>query len=228
MSLKAGYKGIKNNLLNKIKAMPFISTIGDGLTLEDGELSATGGGGGGADLSVIAPAFSTETAYTAGEYVTYDGKLYKFTNDHAAGAWSTSDVTEITVSDDLEKTYKIDDSTESAIVDGDYVPFFDSSAASGAGAPRKSTWSNFKSKLKSYFDTLYFSGKYIEGDTPTTSSGIDTFVISDEQITLSSKILSIVSDVESAIYNTILLSEGSITITYDHTYGVTTVGFLIL
>ena len=89
-------------------------------------------------------------------------------------------------------------------------------------------WSNFKSKLKSYFDTLYFSGKYIEGDTPTTSSGIDTFVISDEQITLSSKILSIVSDVESAIYNTILLSEGSITITYDHTYGVTTVGFLIL
>ena len=63
MALRAGDKGIKNNLLNKLKALPFISEIGDGLTLENGELSATGGGG--ADLSVIAPAFSAETAYTS-------------------------------------------------------------------------------------------------------------------------------------------------------------------
>ena len=46
MALKAGYKGIKNNLVNKLKVLPFISSIGDGLSLEDGELSATGGGGG--------------------------------------------------------------------------------------------------------------------------------------------------------------------------------------
>ena len=152
MALKAGYKGIKNNLLNKLKAMPFISEIGDGLTLENGELSATGGGGGGgADLSVIAPAFSAETAYTAGEYVTYESKLYKFTTDHAAGAWDVSDVTEVTVSDDLEKTYKTDNSTESAIVDADYVPFFDSSA----GAPKKSTWSNFCGKIAAKLATVF-------------------------------------------------------------------------
>lgn len=151
MALKAGYKGIKNNLLNKLKVMPFISEIGDGLTLENGELSATGGGGGGADLSVIAPAFSAETAYTAGEYVTYESKLYKFTTDHAAGAWDVSDVTEITVSDDLEKTYKTDDATESAIVDADYLPFYDSSA----NASKKSTWSNFCNKIAAKFATVF-------------------------------------------------------------------------
>lgn len=150
MALKAGYKGIKNNLINKLKVMPFISEIGDGLTLENGELSATGGGGG-ADLSVIAPAFSAETAYTAGEYVTYESKLYKFTIDHAAGAWDVSDVTEITVSDDLEKTYKTDDATESAIVDADYIPFFDSSAS----ASKKSTWSNFCTKIAAKFATVF-------------------------------------------------------------------------
>lgn len=162
MALKAGYKGIKNNLFNKLKAMAFISEIGDGLTLEDGELSATGGGG--ADLSVIAPAFSDATAYSIGDYVTYSDKLYRFTSAHVAGAWNSEEVTEVTVTGDLkvnteniEKSYKTDDGTESAIVDADYVPFFDSSAASGAGAPKKSTWSNIKAKLKAYFDTLYSS-----------------------------------------------------------------------
>lgn len=163
MALKAGYKGIKNNLLNKLKAMPFISEIGDGLTLEDGELSATGGGGGGADLSVIAPTFSAETAYTAGEYVTYESKLYKFTTDHAAGAWDVSDVTEVTVSDDLEKTYKSDDATESAIADADYVPFYDSSAS----ASRKSTWSNFKNKILSGVAMISAIGT---NETGTTAS----------------------------------------------------------
>ena len=178
MALKAGYKGIKNNLLNKLKVMPFISEIGDGLTLENGELSATGGGGG-ADLSVIAPAFSAETAYTAGEYVTYESKLYKFTTDHAAGAWDVSDVTEVTVTDDLEKTYKIDNATESAIVDADYIPFLDSSAST----PRKSTWSNFCSKISAKFATVFNaylgvtsigSGLVVnDGVLSATSAGID-------------------------------------------------------
>lgn len=150
MALKAGYKGIKNNLLNKLKAMPFISDIGDGLILENGKLSATGGGGG-SDLSIIAPAFSAETAYTAGEYVTYESKLYKFTTDHVAGVWDVSDVTEVTVSDDLEKTYKTDDATESAIVDADYIPFYDSSAS----ASKKSTWNNFCTKIAAKFATVF-------------------------------------------------------------------------
>lgn len=38
------------------------------------------------------PAFSASTAYSAGDVVNYNGKLYKFTADHAAGAWTGSDV----------------------------------------------------------------------------------------------------------------------------------------
>ena len=217
MALKAGYKGVKNNLLNKLKAMPFISTIGDGLTLEDGELSATGGGGGGADLSVIAPAFSAETAYTAGEYVTYENKLYVFTSDHAAGSWDASDVTEKVVSDVLEadaaaiaKTYKTDDATESAIVDADYIPFLDSSAASGAGAAKKSTWSNFCSKIASKLATTFNkylgieslgSGLTLDQDGVLTAAGTGSITIT--QIGSGNVSMS-VGDTEAIISNMVL------------------------
>lgn len=130
MALKAGYKGIKNNLLNKLKAMPFISEIGDGLTLEDGELSATGGGGG-----------TTVVANPEGE---------------ATGVLAKLEVGEDIFSiPQITKCYQTDNDTESAIVDGDYVPFFDSSAASGAGAPKKSTWSNFCSKIATKFAEVF-------------------------------------------------------------------------
>lgn len=50
----------------------------------------------------FAPAFSTSTAYTAGQYVTYtDGKLYQFTTDHAAGAWDSADVRAVTTGAEL-------------------------------------------------------------------------------------------------------------------------------
>ena len=42
--------------------------------------------------AALAPAFSTSSAYTAGQYVTYNGGLYRFTTDHAAGTWSSSQV----------------------------------------------------------------------------------------------------------------------------------------
>ena len=38
------------------------------------------------------PTFSESTAYSAGDVVNYNGKLYKFTSDHAAGAWTGTDV----------------------------------------------------------------------------------------------------------------------------------------
>lgn len=41
----------------------------------------------------IAPAFSEETAYSEGDLVYYEGNLYKFTDDHAAGSWDPSEVT---------------------------------------------------------------------------------------------------------------------------------------
>lgn len=39
----------------------------------------------------FAPVFATNVAYSAGDYVLKDGVLYKFTANHAAGAWTGSD-----------------------------------------------------------------------------------------------------------------------------------------
>lgn len=40
------------------------------------------------------PEFSTTEDYSAGDVVNYNGKLYKFTEDHAAGAWTGTDAEE--------------------------------------------------------------------------------------------------------------------------------------
>ena len=55
------------------------------------------------------------------------------------------------VADALTTSYLVGDTAETTIDDADYVPFYDSSAT----AKRKSLWSNIKSVLKTYFDTLY-------------------------------------------------------------------------
>ena len=43
------------------------------------------------------PVFSASEAYSKGKVVNYNGKLYKFTADHAAGAWTGTDVEETDV-----------------------------------------------------------------------------------------------------------------------------------
>lgn len=40
-----------------------------------------------ANVSEIAPAFETSQSYSAGDYVSYDGHLFQFVADKAAGAW---------------------------------------------------------------------------------------------------------------------------------------------
>lgn len=40
----------------------------------------------------LAPAFSTSVNYTSGQYVTYNGALYRFTVDHPAGTWNSAHV----------------------------------------------------------------------------------------------------------------------------------------
>ena len=57
--------------------------------------------------------------------------------------------------------YHTNDGAETGIVDADSFPFYDNSAS----ASKKSTWSNIKSLLKTYFDTLY--NKY---SLPTASA----------------------------------------------------------
>ena len=54
------------------------------------------------DLSVIAPAFSASTAYSAGEMVIYDEKLYYFSSAHPAGAWTGTDAYEVKVAHVLQ------------------------------------------------------------------------------------------------------------------------------
>ena len=49
----------------------------------------------------LAPAFSTSTNYTAGQYVTYNGALYRFTTDHPAGAWNSAHVVATNIGSDL-------------------------------------------------------------------------------------------------------------------------------
>ena len=66
---------------------------------------------------------------------------------HASGALGTAAFTSSTAyqapTDDL--------TAETALDDGDYMPFYDTSAT----GHRKTLWSNVKAKLKSYFDGLY-------------------------------------------------------------------------
>lgn len=52
------------------------------------------------------PTFSASTAYSQGKVVNYNGKLYKFTADHAAGAWIGTDVEETSMADN-SKTAKV-------------------------------------------------------------------------------------------------------------------------
>lgn len=49
----------------------------------------------------LAPAFSASTAYAAGQYVTYDSGLYRFTSYHAAGAWNSSHVTAVNLGGEI-------------------------------------------------------------------------------------------------------------------------------
>ena len=51
--------------------------------------------------AALAPTFSTSTAYTAGQYVWYNGKLYRFTTNHAAGSWNAAQVELAVVANDL-------------------------------------------------------------------------------------------------------------------------------
>ena len=49
----------------------------------------------------LAPAFSTSTAYVAGQYVTYNGGVYRFTTAHAAGSWNSAHVTAVNLGGEI-------------------------------------------------------------------------------------------------------------------------------
>ena len=90
----------------------------------------------------------------------------------------------------LGNKYDVDDTASTDLNDADYVPFYDTSAT----AKRKSLWSNIKSVLKTYFDTLYTNntgtvtsvatGAGLTGGTVTTSGTIKANLVSDTASTL--------------------------------------------
>ena len=55
---------------------------------------------GKADNADLAGAFNTETAYTAGDLVIYNGIVYRCTNDHT-GAWDADDFSATTIAAEL-------------------------------------------------------------------------------------------------------------------------------
>jgi hypothetical protein len=52
-------------------------------------------------LHTLAPDFSASTAYYVGDYVWYNGSLYRFTVDHAAGTWVGTDATAAVIGNDV-------------------------------------------------------------------------------------------------------------------------------
>ena len=66
-------------------------------------------------LANQAPVFSDSTAYSVGSIVTYDGDLYAFTSDHAAGAWTGTDATKITVGDEVSNLKSALDDVEDVV-----------------------------------------------------------------------------------------------------------------
>lgn len=73
----------------------------------------------------VAGLFDASTAYSKGAYVYHGLKLYCFTADHAAGAWTGSDVVEVTVGSELctlkqDVTQAQADLENKANIDGSY------------------------------------------------------------------------------------------------------------
>lgn len=51
--------------------------------------------------NIISEEFDANNSYDVGDYVTYDGKLYKFTTPHTTGAFDGGDAVEVTIVDEM-------------------------------------------------------------------------------------------------------------------------------
>ena len=88
-----------------------------------------------ADRIDIAPIFSEESAYSAGDLVYNSNSLWKFSVDHAAGDWDPSEVSAVNIDMELSelKNTIIDQTAgETFIIDTTLMPlFYDGAAYSG-------------------------------------------------------------------------------------------------
>lgn len=124
-----------------------------------------------AKRSDIATEFSATTSYTAGNFVYYQGKLYIFNVDHAAGAWDASDVSPANVTDEVTSNKAAIDTLAAVTAMGHH-------AASGADTiVKKVTLANpFQQLLVTLLDSgtrsVYLVSQY--GTNPTVAENIFT------------------------------------------------------
>jgi len=71
--------------------------------------------------AMIATTFSMSTAYVAGQTVYYNGALYRFTANHAAGAWTGADVVQIVLGDEVGGVKSDVNDLKSAITYDEYL-----------------------------------------------------------------------------------------------------------
>lgn len=85
--------------------------------------------------SAVAPAFDATAAYAIGDVVTYGDEIYKFTAAHAAGAWTGSDVTAVSVADEINALKSTEATTDAKIdtVANNFADEFDATESYAAG-----------------------------------------------------------------------------------------------
>ena len=180
------------------------------------------------DMKGISNIAKTSTVGNVDTYtVTYtDGSTFTFTVTNGRDdAIQYTEGTNIHIdNDNVISTYNVfaqDDPDVSDMNDTDLMPL------SRNAYTKVITWSNIKAKLKSYFDGLYLGGTYKTTTTKSSSSGTDTFTLTDASITSNTVVYGVVCDKPMVNYTGITVSTGQIQITYNTSDAVGTVGVVL-
>ena len=112
--------------------------------------------------------YNSATAYAVLDWVRYQGASYVCKQASQGNLPTNTTYWSMLVQDGEDlNAYHINDTAETTLDDADYLPFYDTSAT----AKRKTLWSNIKSVLKTYFDTLYATVSSLASKAEISSIG---------------------------------------------------------